>query len=97
MASTSTEENTVAPDQLLAANEEDISECVGTGGEPSQKRRRRTRVGFDCVEVYCHDQQLSGDRVPSSGGPSIGLGKVCTVFIRWPLAPLPPVSYMRAQ
>jgi hypothetical protein len=56
-------------------------EAVATHVEPAAKKRK-TRVCFDHVKIYNHEPALTNDRVPSSGGPSIGLGKLSVVTLR---------------
>ena len=63
--------------QTLRAEEDLVAETQ----EGPRRKARRTRVGFDRVEIYEHTECLVNDRVPSSGGPSIGLGKLGTVRI----------------
>lgn len=54
--------------------------ACATVAEPPEKRRR-TRVGFDEVRIYEHDTALTNDRIPSTGGPSIGLGSLRVVTL----------------
>lgn len=68
---------------LLTAAEPAISSPTGacaTVVEPPAKKRR-TRVGFSEVQIYEHEATLTNDRIPSTGGPSIGLGNLRVVTL----------------
>ena len=50
-------------------------------GPRAAKRQRRT-VGFSTVQIYSHDAQLAGDRVPSTPAPPVGLGRLQGIEMR---------------
>ena len=51
---------------------------------PAPKRRRRggKSVGFGNVEIFTHSPRLAGDKVPTTEGPSVGLGRLQRVELR---------------
>lgn len=57
-------------------------EAPPTKTTEKKKRPRDVRIGFGTVEIYHHSPRLAGDRVPSTHGPSVGLGRLQGVSVR---------------